>query len=79
MKFCGSIGWIVFERRSRSDCVHEQAAKRIANVRYTADQHSRFRAVGKMIIFAICRKVCRKYRWLCLVQVKMDKTGKEEI
>ena len=25
----------MFERRSRSDCVHEQAAKRIANVRFT--------------------------------------------
>ena len=24
-----------FERRSRSDCVHEQVAKRIANVRFT--------------------------------------------
>ena len=29
-----------FERRSRSDCVHEQVAKRIANVRSTADKHS---------------------------------------
>ena len=31
------INWIVlfFERRSRSDCVHEQVAKRIANVRFT--------------------------------------------
>jgi len=26
--------------RSRSDCVHEQVAKRIANVRFTADKHS---------------------------------------
>ena len=25
----------MFERRSRSDCVHEQEAKRIANVRFT--------------------------------------------
>ena len=24
------------ERRSRSDCVHEQVAKRIANVRFTS-------------------------------------------
>ena len=26
--------------RTRSDCVHEQVAKRIANVRFTADKHS---------------------------------------
>ena len=26
--------------RSQSDCVHEQVAKRIANVRFTADKHS---------------------------------------
>ena len=25
--------------RSRSDCVHEQVSKRIANVRFTADKH----------------------------------------
>ena len=31
----------LFERRSQSDCVHEQVAKRIANVRYT---------VGKVIM-----------------------------
>ena len=28
----------LFERRSQSDCVHEQVAKRIANVRFTALQ-----------------------------------------
>ena len=27
-----------FERRSRSDCVHEQVAKRIANVRFTCEK-----------------------------------------
>ena len=35
-----SHGREVFERRSRSDCVHEQIAKRIANVRFIADREA---------------------------------------
>jgi len=35
-----SVGVESSTDRSRSDCVHEQVAKRIANVRFTADKHS---------------------------------------
>ena len=38
---CGELhGILFFERRSRSDCVHEQVAKRIANIRLTRRSRS---------------------------------------
>ena len=51
-----SHGREVFERRSRSDCVHEQTAKRIANVRFT-----------ELLIFFYLRKIFQSVVILCIL------------
>ena len=43
--------------RSRSDCVHEQVAKRIANVRFTFAQHFSYHASGKTSENRIGRRI----------------------
>ena len=46
--------------RSRSDCVHEQVAKRIANVRFTVRLEEMYDAVEIGNVKGIAWFVCRK-------------------
>ena len=47
-----------FERRSRSDCVHEQVAKRIANVRFTLEP-AKHKKVAIYVVNQRISNVCR--------------------
>ena len=52
-----SVGVESSTDRSRSDCVHEQVAKRIANVRFTFAQHFSYHASEKTSENRICRRI----------------------